>query len=65
MGTVQTSTHRCTRKEPTMTAKTHHVAALALSLAVTLGLFSSVAGLSAPSHGGQFLVQAKVVAPQA
>jgi short subunit fatty acids transporter len=48
-----------------MTAKTHHVAALALSLAVTLGLFSSVAGLSAPSHGGQFLVQAKVVAPQA
>ena len=48
-----------------MTAKTHHVAALALSLAVTLGLFSSVAGLSAPSHAGVLLAKAAAAAPQA
>lgn len=48
-----------------MTTKIHHVAALALSLAVTLGLFSSVAGLSATSHAGQLLAKAGTVAPRA
>jgi hypothetical protein len=46
-----------------MTTKTHHVAALALSLLVTLGIFSGVTGLSAPSHAGQMLAEATVAAP--
>lgn len=48
-----------------MTTKTHHLAALALSLVMTLGLFSSVAGLSAPSHAGPLLAKSATSAPQA
>lgn len=42
-----------------MTTRTAHIAAFALSLVMTLGIFSSVTGLSAPSHGGAQLAQAE------
>ncbi len=48
-----------------MTTKTHHLASLALSLVMTLGLFSSVTGLSAPSHAGPLLAKAATAAPRA
>ena len=40
-----------------MSTRTAHVAALALSLVMTLGIFSSVTGLSAPAHAGAQLAQ--------
>jgi hypothetical protein len=45
-----------------MTTRTAHVAALALSLVMTLGIFSGVTGLSAPAHAGALLVQAEPAA---
>lgn len=42
-----------------MTTRTAHIAAFALSLVMTLGSFSSVTSLSAPSHAGAQLAQAK------
>ena len=41
------------------------IAAFALSLAMTLGIFSSVTGLSAPSHAGAQLAQAGQALQQA
>lgn len=41
-----------------MTTRTAHIAAFALSLVMTLGIFSSVTSLSAPSHAGAQLAQA-------
>lgn len=42
-----------------MTTRTAHIAAFALSLVMTIGIFSSVTGLSAPSHAGAQLAQAE------
>lgn len=41
-----------------MNTRTHTIAAFALAVVTTLGIFSGVAGLSAPGHAGQMLVQA-------
>ena len=40
-----------------MTTRTHTAAALALSLLMTLAVFSGVSGLAAPSFAGAQLVQ--------
>jgi len=52
-----------------MTAsRTATFAAFTLALTVTLGIFSGVAGLSAPEHAGQMMVKAApttTVAPRA
>ena len=47
-----------------MTTRTHTVAALALSLLMTLAVFSGVSGLASPSHAGAHLAQV-APAPQA
>jgi hypothetical protein len=39
------------------TARTPRFAAVALALAITLGIFSGVTGLSAPVHGAAVLAQ--------
>jgi hypothetical protein len=43
-----------------MTTRRHQVAAFALSLMLTLVIFSGVSGLSAPSHAGALLVQVQL-----
>lgn len=42
-----------------MSTRSTHIAAFALSLVMTLGIFSSVTGLSAPTHASAQLVQAE------
>jgi hypothetical protein len=51
------------RKDPIMTTRTHTAAALALSLLMTLAIFSGVSGLASPSHAGAQLAQAAQVEP--
>lgn len=43
--------------------RTAHVAALALSLVMTMSIFSSVAHLSAPSHRGADIAQVQTNTP--
>jgi hypothetical protein len=45
------------------TRRPQQAAALALSLILTLAIFSGVSSLSAPQHAGQMLVQATAAAP--
>jgi hypothetical protein len=40
-----------------MNTRTHQVAAIALSLLMTLVIFSGVSGLSSPEHAGAVLAQ--------
>ena len=43
------------------TARTPRLVAFALSLMMTLTIFSSVASLSSPEHAGQLLARAEAV----
>jgi hypothetical protein len=43
--------------------RTAHAAALALSLVMTLAIFSSVSHLSSPSHAGAVLAQVQADTP--
>lgn len=43
-----------------MTTRTHRFAAFALSLAMTLVIFSGVTGLSSPEHAGAMLARSAV-----
>jgi hypothetical protein len=45
------------------TARAPRFVAFALSLLMTLTIFSGVTSLSSPEHGGQLLVQVKAEAP--
>jgi hypothetical protein len=45
------------------TRRPHQAFAFALSLIVTLSIFSGVSSLAAPEHAGQLLVKAPVSAP--
>jgi hypothetical protein len=44
------------------TRRPHQVVAFALSLTLTLAIFSAVSSLAAPGHAGSMLVQAPAVA---
>ena len=48
-----------------MTTRTLHAAALALSLVMTLAIFSGVSQLSSPSHAGAVLAQIQATQPAA
>jgi hypothetical protein len=47
-----------------ITLRTHRLVAFALSLLLTLTIFSGVSSLSSPGHAGQWLVQTGSEAPR-
>jgi hypothetical protein len=61
---IATQAAAATEKEPAMNPhRPQQAAAFVLSLIVSLALFSGVASLAGPEHGGQVLVQTPAAEP--